>query len=58
MVGVAMDRADAAAAEHVMTAGAIAAGQAAAAEGGAAAQYVSVCVAQLERPGHQNQSQR
>ena len=42
-----MDRADAAAGEHVVTPGAIDAGQAAAAEGGAAAQYVSVCVAQL-----------
>ena len=58
MVGVAVYHANAAAGEHVMTAGDIGAGQAAAGEGGAAAQHVSVCVAQLERPGQQSPSQR
>ena len=40
-----------------MTAGDIGAGQSAAGEGGAAAQHVSVCVAQLQRPGQQSQCQ-
>jgi len=57
VVGVAADHADAAAGEHMMTAGDIDAGQAAAAEGGAAAQHVSACVARLKRPGQQSPSQ-
>ncbi|DBB01713.1 TPA: hypothetical protein ACH3X1_000338 [Trebouxia sp. C0004] len=51
-----MDHADAAAGEHVMTAGDIDAGQAAAADGGAAAQHASVCVARLNLPGQQSPS--
>ena len=57
-MGVAVDYAGAAAGEHVMTAGDIDAGQAAAAEGAAAAQHGSVCVAQLERPRQQSPCQR
>jgi len=57
VVGVAVNHAGAVAGEHVMSADEIGAGQSAAGEGGAAAQHVSVCVAQLQRPGQQSQCQ-